>query len=441
MKVEISGHHSIEERTVSSATGRPGPAMVVERPTRPATPPLTVWKRWPRRIIPPLFMVLVGSAAYITVTSVGHSTPASHFSHVYPPNPAEVERPKVSGSLAPVARADMVRGQRVTSFASLARLVSRGALRQMKPKTWLLARPIAIAQGATLLAVGPGSLEIAPHAYLESGPGGSVNLKGLRISAVDAAGRPLTDPAPGRGFLLAYRGQLVLDHDAISFLGELAPLSYGISMHEPAAGSAVVDCSIDHGYIGVYMTRATGVRVLRNQVTNSSVYGIDPHTSSSAISVEGNHVVGSGVHGIIFAEGVHDSQIVNNVVQNSGHHGIVLFGQADGNVVEGNQVKRSFDGIVVTDSSHNTISSNSIDGQRRFGIRISGQSRGNRIEDNFVTLTLVGAYLYGGATENVLLDNRFGENYEDVRIRADAPGNRVSPVPPKSELPDRLLQQ
>src|SRR5207244_3989820 len=330
---------------------------------------------------------------------------------------------------APVARADTVGGQRVTSFASLARLVSRGTLRQMKPKTWLLARPIAIARGATLLAVGPGSLEIAPHAYLESGPGGSVNLKGLRISAVDAAGRPLTDPAPGRGFLLAERGQLVLDHDSISFLGELAPLSYGISMREPAAGSLVVDCSIDHGYIGIYMTRAAGVRILRNQVTNSSVYGIDPHTSSSAISVEGNHVVGSGVHGIIFAEGVHDSRIVNNVVQDTGHHGIVLFGHADGNVVDGNQVERSFDGIVVTDSSGNTISSNSIDGQRRFGLRISGQARGNRIEDNFVTHTLVGAYLYGGATENALLNNRFGENYEDVRIREDAPGNRISPVP------------
>jgi parallel beta-helix repeat protein len=419
---------------VNAAADPPGALSAIERSPRSAGWPLPAWKRWTRWTVPPLFLMLVASAAYVTVTSGGHSISPPRFSHAYPPDPAAVERPKVTGFPPPVARADEIRAQRVTSLAALSRLVSKGAIRQTKSKVWLLTRPVAITHGASLLAVGPGSLEIGPHAYLESAHSGSVTLKGLRIAAVDSRGRALSDPTPGRGFLLADRGRIVLEHDAISFLGALGPLSYGISMHAPTAGSAVVDCTIDHGYIGIYLTGATGVSILRNQVTNSVVYGIDPHSGSASIDIEENLVAGSGVHGIVLAEGVHDSRIVNNTVQDTRDHGIVLFGHATANEVTGNHVERSFDGIVLTDSSRNSITSNVVQGQRRFGLRVSGQSRYNRIDGNVFAHGLVGAYLFGGATQNSLLDDRFLGNYENVRVRADAPSNRVWPAPPRSEL-------
>ncbi len=381
-----------------------------------------------------LFLLSACGAAYLTVAPGHPNAGAAPFSHIYPPDPAGVERPAVSGFPPPVASGDIVRAAPMTSFAQLGHLVSKDTLRQLGHDTWLLSRPIAVAAGASLTAVGPGSLEIGPHAYLETSSGGAVTIRNFPISPVDDRGRPATAATPGRGFLVANRGQLVLSGDSISSLGELAPLSYGVSLEAPTAGSLIEDCAIDGGYIGVYLTHAAGVQILRNRVTNSLVYGIDPHTGSSSITIEGNDVQGSGVHGIVLAQGVHGTQVVNNVVSAARDHGIVLFGHADGNVVAGNRVEASFDGIVVTDSSNNQISANTLDGNRRFGLRLSGASVGNSIRGNLFAHELLGVYLYGGSTGNLLAENRFVGNYEDARIRTDAPGNRLWPVPAKSEI-------
>ena len=226
----------------------------------------------------------------------------------------------------------------------------------------------------------------------------------------------------------------MLDHVHVSSLGHLGVLAYGISFHKPLPGSGVIDSVITANYIGVYTSHAKGVHILRDRFLHSKIYGIDPHTASSNLTIEANQVLDSGLHGIILADRVTGSRVIGNVVQGSRDHGIVLFDHSDGNLVANNQILNAFDGIVVTDSSNNRIVHNIVDSPRRFGLRMSGVSNRNVVEDNSFLASMVGAYVYAGPTGNAFLHNRFEGNYEDIRVRSDASGNRVFPVPLRREL-------
>ncbi len=399
---------------------------------------LPAWRRWVRRLSPVLFAVALVAAAVVTVLAPPQRSAARPplFSHVYPADPTTVERPKVSAPLPIPPPANTLSGrQTVGSFAALSAVLPRGVLSPLGRGNWRLTRAAAVGAGTSLDVRGPGSLEIAPGAFLESIAGGSIDLRDLRILGVDAQGRPLATPSPGRGFVVAVGGRLWLQNDALSDLGHLAVLAYGVAMREPAAGSGVIDTTIDGNYIGVYLTHAVSVRIAGNQISHSVVYGIDPHTESSGLLIENNHVIDSGVHGIILADRVTGTTIRDNTVDGAKDHGIVLFDHSDRNVVVDNHVAHTFDGIAVTDSSSNRISGNVVDAAVRFGLRVSGASVGNVFTGNVVTGALVGAYVYAGARGTQLIDNVFAGDREEIRVRSDAPGTRVSPLPPRSEVP------
>jgi parallel beta-helix repeat protein len=357
------------------------------------------------------------------------------FNHSYPPNPVDVERPKVTGRAPEAPKADVVsKRATISSFQRLAAFLPRGVVIR-RGASWLIARPVAVEKQARLLITGPGRLDIGPGAFLLAGRGGVIVFRNLTVTGVDGRGEALSTPRGDRGFLAARRGgRLWLDHVVVSSLGHSAVQAYGISFQEPAAGSGVVDSTITNNYFGIYTTHAVAVQILRNRVSNSWVYGIDPHTASSNLLIEGNQVSGSGVHGIVLADRVTSSRVLGNVVTGSKDHGIVVFDRSDHNVVQSNTVSQTFDGIVVQDSSSNRIADNVVGPVARFGIRVAGQSDGNAITQNTVSNALVGAFLYAGASGNSLLDNTFSSDSENVRVRPDAPGNEVRPIPPRSEL-------
>ena len=321
-----------------------------------------------------------------------------------------------------------------TSFSGLRAALPKGVLQAVGGRTWRLTRPVAIGKGAVLRVKGPGQLQIGVGAFLDAFQGGSVDLEDLTIVGVGTDGLPLREPLQGRGFLLGDGGRLVLKRDRIADLGSLLDTSFGISFRESLPGSGVIDSTIDGNYRGVFTSKAAGVRIVGNRISHSAQYGIDPHTDSSGLVIERNVVTDSGTHGIILAVGVSSSRVVDNVVDGAGDHGIMLFDRSNDNLVQGNRVSHTFDGIVVLDSSGNRISENTFDPITRFGLRLSGHSSGNIIQHNTFAQALLGAYVYGGATGNNLLDNRFVADREDVRVRSDAPGNRVSPIPPKNEV-------
>lgn len=375
---------------------------------------------------------LVG-AAVMTASGSRLVRPTS-FSHHYPPDRATVERPKVHGKAPLATRADTLSHfVRVDSLAALARQLPHGVLVRTASGAWLLRRGVSVDRGAALTLRG-GALELGPGVFLQARTGGTLSLSGMTITGVDAAGRPLTTPAPSRGFLVGRDGgRLVLAGDRISDLGHLGVVSYGISLRRPAAGSRVVDCTIDRNYFGVYMSHADNVVVARNRVVRSSVYGIDPYGHSRRISIVDNYVAASGLHGIVLADRVTHTRVAGNTIVDPRGHGIVVYRGSTHNVLTANTIRGAFDGIVLTDAPDNTITGNAVGPVVRFGLRISGASAGNVVTRNTFSGALLGAYLYGGATGNRLLDNTFSGNRENVRVRSDAPHNSVSPAPSLSE--------
>jgi parallel beta-helix repeat protein len=419
----------------------------VARPPGTALPPP---RRWARRLGPLAFALALVAAAVVTLhhgpRGASHRTngptahrpsPSAHrFSHTYPRDPVVPERPKVSGPDPVPRRATTIsKHEVIRSFADLRAALPRHTLVRRGRRDWLLTRPIGLADRAALRLVGPGTLRLGPGAFVVARHGGTVDLRGIRVLGVDRRGRAQQRPVAGRGFLAAtLGGHLRLEHDVLAHIGHLGKLTYGISFRRSGARSGIIHSTVVDAYFGVYMSLASGVQVVGDRFLHSVIYGIDPHTSSSRLVIRGNLVAGSGVHGIILAQGVHDCLVVDNVVRRAGLHGIVLFDHANRNVVTGNRVSETFDGIVVQDSSGNRVSRNSVAGARRAGIRVTGASTGNLFARNRLTGALVGAYVYAGPTRNRFLGTVFAADREFLRIRLDAPGNAVTPVPPRSEL-------
>jgi parallel beta-helix repeat protein len=322
----------------------------------------------------------------------------------------------------------------LTSFAALSAALPKGTLVPTGPRRWRLTRPAGIADGASLRVAGPATLQLAQGAFLVARHRGLMVLRDLRVIGVDAHGRPLPTAAVGRGFLAAtVGGRMRLVHDRIVDLGYLGNLTYGVSFRRSGPGSGIFGSSLVRNYFGVYMSASRGVRVIDSRFAHSVIYGIDPHTSAAHLVIRGNTVIDSGVHGIILAQGVHDSVVEDNVVRGARLHGIVVYDHSNGNVVTGNRISGTFDGIVVQDSSGTRLTHNVVDGVTRFALRVTGVTHATMAWDNSLSGALVGLFVYAGPTRNLFVGNRILGNVENVRIRVDAPGNVVRPVPARSE--------
>lgn len=377
---------------------------------------------------------LVGAAVMTASGSSVVTRRHSGFSHRYPPDRATVERPKVHGKAPLAGRAETLsHSVRVDSLAALAHRLPAGVLRRVSGGAWLLRKGVSVDHGA-VLALRGGTLELGPGVFLQARAGGTVELRGMSVTGVDAAGRPLARPAADRAFLVGRDGgRLVLVGDRIRDLGHLGVVAYGIALRQPGAGTRVVRCTIDRDYFGVYLSHADGVVVAHNRISHSTVYGIDPYGHSRRISIVGNVVRASGLHGIVLADGVTGSRVVHNTIDGARGHGIVVYRGSDGNRILDNRIRGSFDGIVLTDASRNVLARNLVSPVVRFGLRLSGTSAANLVRRNRFGGALLGAYLYGGASANRLLDNVFSHDRENVRIRSDAPHNVVTPRPSRSE--------
>jgi parallel beta-helix repeat protein len=369
------------------------------------------------------------------MTAMGSPVVRPHsFSHHYPADRTAFERPKVYGNAPLATAADTVSGSvTVESLASLARLLPRHTLVHLGSGAWLLAAPVDVGKGARVVLTGD-TLDLAPGTFLQSRAGGALVLRDMTVTGVDASGRPLTKPIPTRAFLVGRDGgRLILQHDWIRDLGHLGVVSYGIALRRARTGSSVTNSRIVGDYFGIFLSHAVGVLVARDRVSHSVVYGIDPYGYSRELTVRDNVVTASGLHAIVLADHVSGCRVTGNIIRGAGGHGIVIYRGSSGNLVSANVVRSSFDGIVLTDASRNTIERNIVADAVRFGLRLSGTSIGNRVAHNGFEHAMLGAYIYGGAAGNLLLDNVFSGNRENVRVRPDAPRNIVSPKPSLSE--------
>ncbi len=380
-------------------------------------------------------LVLVVTRGVATHTSAGG--PGDHrFSHIYPPDPFAFERPPVGAASPFVPLLDRIHtGAEISNISALSAALPSHGLVQFGATVWRLTTPLEIGPRTTLALNGPLRLELAPGAYLLAQRGAHLRLHGITVVGVNRHGTEVTTPYRGRGFIDVRSGATAeLTNDRFADLGYLGDQTYGVTFDGASNTSLMANCRIEHDYFGIYLGRLSGGSVTNSSFIDSVIYGIDPHTYDSHLKIINNYVRGSGVHGIIIADHVSQTTVSDNSVIGSRDHGIMVIESSDHNVITNNLVRGVFDGIVIANSSYNSVRHNDVASATRFGLRISGLATHNVISRNHFVGAIVGAFLYQGATANELTHNTFRDNYENIRVRNDAPSNIVRPVPPNSEL-------
>jgi poly(beta-D-mannuronate) C5 epimerase len=211
---------------------------------------------------------------------------------------------------------------------------------------------------------------------------------------------------PGRPFVVASdAARMDIANSHFLYLGRDWNASYGVSWVRGSTGSAT-ESIFEKSLIGVFTAGVRDITFLKNTFRDNTLYGLDPHTSSTGLTIDQNLAEGNGHHGIIFSDHVTQSVVRYNVCRDNGVNGIMMDFASDQNLIMGNRAEgNKGDGIVMSDSSENTVTGNTIDNNRA-GVHVYGKILSpdiftdNKIENNVVAAQ--GAQLGAG---NVLRAN------------------------------------
>jgi poly(beta-D-mannuronate) C5 epimerase len=163
--------------------------------------------------------------------------------------------------------------------------------------------------------------------------------------------------------------------------------SYGVSWVEGATGRAT-GSTFTNSFIGVYTNGVSNLTFEGDKFTNNALYGLDPHTYSSHLTI--SHVTASGnkAHGIIFSNNVTASSITDSYSFKNGENGIMMDARSTGNRIIDNTVYgNTGDGLVTADSPNNAFANNVVT-SNRVGLRLDASDTssttltGNRFHNN-----------------------------------------------------------
>jgi poly(beta-D-mannuronate) C5 epimerase len=249
-------------------------------------------------------------------------------------------------------------------------------------------------------------MEVKPGVYLGVS-GASLSIKGVTVQAGD--NKVPRDGEVGDGarpFVVASDlSRMDIANSRFLYLGRDWIASYGVSWVRGSTGSAR-ETTFEKSFIGAFTANARDISFLKNTFRDNVLYGLDPHTSTTGLTVEENLAEGNGHHGIIFSDHVTNSVVRHNTVRNNKVNGIMMDYASDLNVIEGNRVVgNKGDGIVMSDSAQNRVVGNEVD-KNRVGVHVYGQIlRRNDFERNTVTDNVVAAQGADLAAGNVVQRN------------------------------------
>ncbi|OZM80262.1 right-handed parallel beta-helix repeat-containing protein [Pseudonocardia sp. MH-G8] len=330
-------------------------------------------------------------------------------------------------------------GTGVTLPALAAAVGEPDALREVAPGEWFLGADLVVQGGAELQIAAPDvrwlQLESEAGRFVSvNALGGRVDITGTCVTSWDTAqGRADTEPADGRSFLLARDGaQMTIEHAELHHLGHGDVESYGLSWRTAGTGGGITDSIVSHLYYGLYTYEVSDLQVIGNEFRDNVLYGIDPHTGSTALRIEGNTVHDNGKHGIILAEDVSDSVIRDNVVYRNHHHGIVMYQGSDRNLVEGNETFGNVaQGININESAATTVRGNQVYDNGEAGIGVTQTAQDTVVEGNQIRgngndgVRIVSEATATTVRDNILVDNtRYGV-YLDSGGTVDVNGNTI----------------
>lgn len=275
--------------------------------------------------------------------------------------------------------------------------------------------------------------------------GGHLNIQGIKVTSWQTISNTVDlNTADGRSYLLArYGGRMDVAGSELAYLGYADGEPSGLAWRRlatdgrPETGptGSIVNSNVHHNYFGLYSFEATKLAVSGSQFHDNIAYGFDPHDRSNGFVVTGNQIYNNGKHGIIFSRGCYNNLISGNQVYGNQQHGIMLDRGSDGNTIANNEVYGNGDGVVIFQSSGNTVRANLLRDNLR-GVRVNatydqtdefdGIATGNTIVGNTIKDNdQYGVYLYERADRNTIKDNTIaGSGAAGVYIKTG--GNTIA---------------
>jgi mannuronan 5-epimerase len=227
--------------------------------------------------------------------------------------------------------------------------------------------------------------------------GASAIFNGVTVTA--PSGTRSTPMHPHfRPFVEALATNLHIASSSFVNLGWDWNAAYGLSFMRGSSG-VVTDSTFKDNFIGVYTADSSDIVFDDDRFNSNNLYGLDPHTYSSHLTITHNVADRNAAHGIIFSNHVTNSVVTDNVSSHNGENGIMMDKYSNDNVLRNNTVTHNHgDGIVLSNSSDNKVVGNTLT-HNRLGINVYGQlTTGPIVSDNTIAHNV-------GAAEGISLNN------------------------------------
>jgi parallel beta-helix repeat protein len=307
-------------------------------------------------------------------------------------------------------------------------------LHETEPGVFLLQVGLVQAPSTTLTIASPRvrelRMEANPYVYV-AGFSSTAIFRGVKVMSWQARNNAPDADATHRRPFISYKGPGsrldTIDSD-FSYLGSDGSTAYGVSWGKGTTGQALR--SVFHNNLfGAYTGGAINVSFQDNVFRDNAIYGLDPHTNSTGLTVTGNEAYGNGTHGIIFSKSVINSVVANNHSHDNGANGIMMDEKSDSNVIQNNVTERNGGGGIVLQGSSNVQVIDNVVANNLLGVRVNANELGvavnNHISGNQITGNHNGIDVYNG-TRDTALERNVVRDSQDTGLLLSDPASSLN---------------
>lgn len=237
---------------------------------------------------------------------------------------------------------------------------------------------------------------------------GGATIDNAVISSWDAAaGAPDANPYHQRPFIFVDEGTLEMTNSTVAHMGfplgglsEVRSARAAVMLHD-SANSTIANSTLAFNYDAFY-ARNSSFQLTGNEIYGNTRSGVDIRSGSHDLLISENHVHDNGYEGISCTECTR-AVIADNSVEHNKEAGIKLFSFVNMTRVQDNEVR------------HN----------EKFGVYLKDNSTDNVVRGNFITESEEGITLTGSSNNNTILGNTVTNTDEAIVMDETSRSNVV----------------
>src|ERR687894_631645 len=232
-----------------------------------------------------------------------------------------------------------------------------------------------------------------------------------------------------RGYIqfAASEGAQILNSE-FGYLGDVEPGRRGFDLFgEGPSHNMVINNSIFHNmWMAFYSNGAYNITVDRSEYYDNIQYSLDPHTTTHDMNITNNWIHDNPI-GPICSDRCWNILIEGNLIENTDTSAIFFSRNMTDSIARNNHVINARTGVQVSESPHNQIYNNTIEGATREGIGLfnpelpdDGSTEGNLVYDNIISDSDIG--IRATRSHNNIVQNTTFSDIEssEYRLLADS---------------------